>query len=119
MGTTPKAFTNQGPNPPQKEITDVLAKLRGLDRTGRVEYDSPRYPVARGGYGEVYKGRYRNPDGSDAERRVAIKVLRTYLDGSFDTRKVSTKHLRKSSCDQSLIPRTRYTSPSPDVLEGD
>ena len=70
------------------DIDQVLADLKHLNLSGLVQYDSPKRPVARGGFGEVYRGKYeRDPDGSSTT--VAIKCLTVYLDGKRDTLGVS------------------------------
>lgn len=73
------------------DIVQVLATLRRYDLSGLVEYEAPRQPVARGGYGDVYKGFCKQPDGS--QTRVAIKCLTVYLDGSRDVARASDDYL--------------------------
>ena len=69
------------------DIGQVLVTLRRYDLSGLVEYEAPKQPVARGGYGDVYRGFCRQPDGS--QTRVAIKCLTVYLDGSRDVARAS------------------------------
>ena len=72
----------------QDGVDQILADLTHLDLSGSVEYEMPKWPVARGGYGDVFTGSYRRSDGS--ETKVAIKHLLVYLDGSRDTTRVSS-----------------------------
>lgn len=64
----------------------------GHDITTRsVTYNDPRKPVARGGFGEVYRGRYKQSDGSEVE--VAIKMFK----GLFGWKSGYCKGVRDSS----------------------
>ncbi|KAL5525161.1 hypothetical protein ACEPAF_9030 [Sanghuangporus sanghuang] len=73
-------------------IERVLADLKHLDLSGLVEYETPKWPMARGGYGDVFRGSYKRPDGS--QTKVAIKCLMRYLDGSRDTARLSDSQLQ-------------------------
>ena len=69
------------------DVDGVLRKLKHLDLTGSVQYNS-KYPIAQGGFGDVFKGQYDQLDGTTT--CVAIKRLRTYLSGQLDTTRVSS-----------------------------
>ncbi|KAL5478882.1 hypothetical protein ACEPAI_2159 [Sanghuangporus weigelae] len=69
----------------------ILANYRQLDITEDVEYDTPKWPVACGAFGEIYNRRYTRSDGSDTV--VAIKCLTVYADGKRDTAKIFKREI--------------------------
>jgi hypothetical protein len=71
---------NPGPKLSYVKLLIKLSKASALYPQSLVlkEVEKSDFPVAQGGFGEVYRGQFRG-------QQVAIKVLKIYMNANMDT----------------------------------